>query len=83
MQLRFTSNQVPRRARADAETTGKIVLIKMVSLLRATYQIRLLAFRAYQEHLQFELYIPKRCRFDVTLNELMRKLPNVIQIKRI
>ena len=46
MDSRYTRHQIPRGARADAETNDRIVLVKNVPLLRATYQIRLLAFRA-------------------------------------
>ena len=43
---RYTRHQVPRGAKADAERDGALFLLKNVSSLRLTYQIRLLTFLA-------------------------------------
>jgi hypothetical protein len=77
MNLRYTSHQVPRGARADAETNDRIVLVKNVSLLRATYQIRLLAFKAQETRKKFVIFVPQACKVHGTLRGLMKLVPNV------
>lgn len=73
-----TKYQVPRGTRADAERFNRLYLIKNVKLLRATYQIRLLAFRAVTEGLKLVLKVPSACEFDRSLCELIEKTGNTI-----
>jgi len=47
-------------------------LIKNVSKLRATYQIRLLAFRAVDSGTKLILRVPKFCKFEPSLKELIK-----------
>jgi hypothetical protein len=73
-----TKHQVPRSARADAEQFNRLYVIKKVTTLRATYQMRLLAFRAKSEGLKLVLKVPSGCKFDHTLSELIRKTGKTI-----
>lgn len=73
MEMKATRHQVARSAMPDAEAFNRMYLIKNVSRLRATYQIRLLAFRAVEKGMQLILRVPEACIFDDSLNELMRK----------
>ncbi len=57
----------------DAETFNRMYLIKNVLKLRATYQIRLLAFKAVDKKMQLILRVPKACIFDMSLNDLIRQ----------
>ncbi|MGY3445345.1 MULTISPECIES: hypothetical protein [unclassified Bradyrhizobium] len=79
MEYKFTRHQVPRKARPDAEAAGKIYLIKNVKELRATYQVRLLAFNASTTGRKLILKLPKKSRLAPSLKELIRDLPNVIK----
>ena len=72
MNSNTTRHQVARGARADAEAFNKMYLIKNVSTLRATYQIRLLAFKAVDSGTKLVLRVPYACEFDHTLNELIK-----------
>ena len=81
--LRYTKHQVPRGARPDAETLDQIVLIKNVSTLRATYQIRLLAFKAYESGKKLVLTVPKNCRIHETLRSLAETLPKNMRFKKV
>jgi hypothetical protein len=65
----------PRGTRPDAETAEKIYLIKRVPTLRATYQVRLLLFRAAQQGKKLVLRVPATCQFDDALRELLRARP--------
>lgn len=71
MKVKFTRYQVPRGAMADAEAFNRMYLIKNVSSLRATYQIRLLAFKAVETGQQLVLRVPHSCVFHSSLDELM------------
>ncbi len=54
-------------------------LIKSVSVLRATYQIRLLAFFALEQNKKLVLSVPKECVFHRTLKDLIKSVPAVIK----
>jgi hypothetical protein len=69
----------PRGTRPDAETSEKIYLIKRVPTLRATYQVRLLWFRAAQEGKKLVLVVPAACQFDNSLRELLRARPTAVE----
>jgi len=71
--------RTPRGSRPDAETPEKLYLIKAVPALRATYQVRLLAFRAAQEGKRLVLRVPRACRFDPYLQEMIRAFPGIIE----
>jgi hypothetical protein len=73
METKMTRHQVPRGAMPDAEAFNKMYLIKHVTRLRATYQIRLLAFLAVDKGKQLILRVPEACVFDESLNDLMGK----------
>jgi len=62
----------------DADAFNKMYLIKNVSKLRATYQIRLLAFRAVEEKKKLILRVPSSCEFDRSLMDLMKQCRNAV-----
>lgn len=80
--IRYTPHQVPRRARADGETSHRIMLVKNVSTLRATYQIGLLAVRAQETKKRLVLIVPLQCRIDPGLQQLIAVLDKTIQVER-
>ena len=82
MQVRYTKHPVIRGTRADAESADEILLIKNVSLLRATYQIRLLAFKAVQTRKTLVITVPKRCEIHPSLRDLMSQVPEKIRLRR-
>jgi hypothetical protein len=73
-----TRHQVPRSARADAEKFNRMYLIKSVTTLRATYQIRLLAYRAVTQGLKLVIRVPSTCRFDPSLLDLIEETGKAI-----
>jgi hypothetical protein len=78
MNSRQTRHQVARSARPDAEQFNRMYLVKIVSKLRATYQIRLLAFKAVDTKTKLILKVPKSCEFDESLNELIKICGNAV-----
>jgi hypothetical protein len=63
---------------ADAEEFNRLYLVKNVRSLRATYQIRLLAYRAVTENLKLVLKVPSACEFRPSLLDLIRNTGNAI-----
>lgn len=80
---RFTRHQVPRGTRPDAETHDRLYLLKNVSLLRATYQVRCLLERAQQTGKKLALRIPKTCKLGRDLVALRREHPKAIVVERV
>jgi hypothetical protein len=69
----------PCGARPDAESADCIYLIKIVPLLRATRQVRLLALRAALTHRSLVLCVPRDCRWDQDLAGLAVRLPGIVR----
>jgi hypothetical protein len=80
---KYTAHQVARGARADAETHNAYYLFKGTSLLRATYQIRLLTYRAWTDQKRLIINVFKNCKVDESLRELMKTYPKLIRIERV
>ena len=57
----------------DAEQFNRMYLFKNVRFLRATYQIRLLAFFAVDKKKHLVLRVPSACVFDESLLGLIAK----------
>lgn len=83
METKYTRNQVPRGARADAETHDNLLVFKNTSELHATYQLRVLAYRASQEGKQLVIEVPRQCRIHGCLKNLQNQLPKVVRIKKV
>jgi hypothetical protein len=69
----------PRGSRPDAATASALYLIKNVSRLRATYQVRLLAYAAREQGRQLVLVVPQSCQFEPGLRELIESHPGLIR----
>lgn len=69
----------PRAVRPDAETADSVILVKNVASLRATYQVRTLAFLAGARGKQLALMVPAGCRFAPDLEDLIRAAPRLIR----
>jgi hypothetical protein len=80
---RLTRHQVPRGARADAESDQAIYLFKRVPVLHATYQVRLLAYVADQQGKRLVLRVPKDFEAGPSLRALMEETDGLIQVDRV
>lgn len=78
LEWRMTRHQVARGSRPDAETSDKLFLIKQVSELRATYQIRVLAYRASQERRTLVIVLPKQSKVHSDLSTFMQSHTNIV-----
>lgn len=82
MSLRQTRHQIPRGARADAEAGQDLYLLKNVLTLHATYQVRLLAYRAQEEDKRLIIRVPSGFQAGPSLKALMDANPGLIRIER-
>lgn len=64
MECRYTRHQVPRGARPDGDGGATWYLIKFVSELHLTYQIRLLTFGARQSGRRLTIVVPRPARLS-------------------
>lgn len=60
----------------------KLYLLKRVPVLHATYQVRLLAFRAAQEGKRLIIRVPGAFSMGASLRELSASLKGTIRIER-
>jgi hypothetical protein len=68
----YTRHQVARGSRPDATDGGsRLYLLKRVSRLRLTYQIRLLTFNAHQSNGLLVIRVPKGTRISAQLREFL------------
>lgn len=82
VKLVHTRHQVPRGTMPDAIANNRMYLVKYVSTLRATYQIRLLAFRAVSEGTKLIIIVPPHCKLQKDLVALRKMIPRHLQIER-
>jgi len=61
----------PRGTLPDAVKDGDVYLIKRVSNLRATYQVKLCAFMASTAGKKLYLLVPGSCQFHPSLTRLL------------
>jgi hypothetical protein len=80
---KYTRHQVPRVRRADAETDRALYLFKNVSVMHATYQVRLLAYFAAISGRKLIIQVPRYCRKGDTLAQLMKQQPQLIQLEKV
>jgi hypothetical protein len=73
---------LPRGTRPDAETADKAILIKRVSEMRATYQVRLLAFMTLQSGKKLVIEVPENCVIHKSLRDLIEQVPDIVRIVR-
>jgi hypothetical protein len=80
---RYTKHQVARGTRADAERNGAFYLFKNCTLLRLTYQIRLLAYTAASRCGKLIIQIPRQCAIDPNLEEFQKEHSKIVRIEKV
>lgn len=82
MIFKQTKHQIARGALPDAEVNGVMYLLKKVTTLRATYQVRLLAFRAQNEGTRMVIRVPSNFVTHHSLRAFMKENPQLIRIEK-
>lgn len=83
IEYRYTRHQVARSTRADFEGNDAFFLLKNVSLLRLTYQIRLLAFRASQSGRKLVIRVPSSCKLHPGLRGFQKEHSKLVRVERV
>lgn len=82
LEYKYTKHQTARGTRPDFEKYDTFYLVKNVSELRATYQIRLLAYRGSIERKKLVILLPKAAKLHLSLRALRREYGSLIKIER-
>ena len=80
-EYRYTRHQVARGALADGRRDREVFLIKNVSTLGLTYQIKILVFMAAQEQRKLVLLVPKRTRVSDELSVFLEENAKHVRIE--
>ena len=83
LDFRYTRHQVARGAKADAERNDSFFLLKNVSLLRLTYQIRVLAFRAKDTGRKLVIRVPANCKVHPSLRDFQKEHSKFVRIEKV
>jgi hypothetical protein len=83
MHYRYTRQQVARGARADAERNDALFLLKNVSELRLTYQIRLLTYQAIERGCKLIVRVPEKCKVHSALKRFQNEHQKVLRIEKV
>ncbi len=83
MEYKFTKHQIPRGSLPDAESHDKIFLFKNVSLLHATYQIRILTYLAQQKKKSLVIRVPEHFKPFSTLKAFLNEHKGLIKIEKV
>ena len=74
---------IPRGTLADKETSERIYLFKNVSALHATYQVRLLLYKATTTQRVLVLRVPLSCRLESDLQKLCTEHPSTLVVEEV
>jgi hypothetical protein len=83
MDFRYTRHQVARGSRPDAVSGATAYLFKNVSVLRLTYQIRLLTFLAGERGSRLVIRVPKATRLSEDLRRFTKENRASVKIERV
>jgi hypothetical protein len=74
---------VARGTRPDTEVDRVMYLLKNVSTLRPTYQIRLLTYLAAERKRRLVIRVPKHCQPAKSLREFIAKNKKLIALEKV
>jgi len=77
-----TKYQVPRGSIPDAENTNAVYLIKNVSEMRLTYQIKVLAYMAFRRNKKLHIRLPKNAKVHRVLRNFVSLANGLVKIER-
>jgi hypothetical protein len=83
LQPKYTAGRMLRASRPDGQRGNDICLIKHVSSLRLTYQIRLLTYAASRSGGKLTLVLPLVTTLHPTLQEFLQTHRDLIQVQRV
>jgi hypothetical protein len=78
----YTRHQTPRGSVPDAVNAKALYLLKNVSEMRLTYQIRLLAYMAHTKGKKLHIRLPSTANVHPTLRDYIREHGGLVRIER-
>ena len=78
----YTKYQTPRGAKPDAEVGDKLYLIKNVSMMRLTYQVKLLTYLARRDEKKLIVQLPRHSKVSASLRDFVHNFRDVVRIER-
>jgi hypothetical protein len=78
----YTRHQTPRGSRPDAEVGNMLYLIKNVTEMRLTYQIKMLTYFAHSKGKKLVVQLPKQATIHASLREFAKNSSGVVKIER-
>nr|WP_086938519.1 hypothetical protein [Thaumasiovibrio occultus] len=82
MNQKSIGTPVPRSAKADYEDREILLLAKCSAELRATYQIKMLAYLAKTRGKKLVLALTQETKLHSSLSSLISSFPELIEIER-
>lgn len=85
MQLKFvyTRHQTPRGSMPDADSAKALYLLKNVSEMRLTYQVKLLAYMAQTKGKKLHIRLPSEATVHPGLREYILEHSEFVRIERV
>jgi hypothetical protein len=78
----YTKHQTLRGSMPDADVGGILYLIKNVSEMRLTYQIKLLAYMAKSKNKKLSVRLLKATKVHSSLRDFVRASDGLVKIER-
>ena len=78
----YTQHQCPRGSRPDADVDGKLYLIKKVTEMRLTYQVKMLTYSAQRSGKVCVIRLPQRAVLNESLKEFVQNSNGLLKIER-
>jgi len=82
MDYRYTKDQVARGVLPDAQDSRRVCLVKKVTTLRPTYEVRLLTFLASEAGRKLVILVPRQFNPHPAFSRLAADFPKVIQVEK-
>jgi hypothetical protein len=79
----YTKHQTPRGTMPDAEVGNVLYLIKNVSEMRLTYQVRLLTYMASSKGKKLHIKLPSSAKLHSSLRDFVREHVGLLKIERV
>jgi len=83
MEYRYTRHQVARGSRPDAVSGNTWYLMKAASLVRLTYQIRLLTFMAAERGARLVIRVPGSSGVSADLRAFTKANSRVLKVEKV
>lgn len=79
----YTRHRHPRGSLPDAETAKALYLLKNVSEMRLTYQVKLVAYMAHTQGKQLHIRLPSAAKIHASLADYVRENNRLVKIERV